>query len=589
MPAVGRSIPYCALFVVAVCWASTAGAQSGSVGPLLKLLESGRVPAERQGTVVEMICTRGDAPDLAVVFGRLQQPDGFSPATRVKVLELLTDAAVTRKVKPTGELAGLSKLLESPDRELQLAAIRLASVWKLAAIAQPLEALATNDQAPSELRQAAIEGLVSIGDERSRGTIERLAIGGKTILMRIQAAAGLAKLDLETAAGHAADVLAACTAADDPTPLIDAILGRQGGADKLAASLAGSKLSADVAKVCLRHMYSLGRSDPALSDVLSKAAGIATDAPPPSQEEVARIAAEVAARGDAARGEKIFRRAELSCIKCHSVAQAGGSVGPELTALGSISPIDYVVNSILNPNLAIKEQYVTRKVLTVNGEIFTGIQIDRDEQRLRLRDASGKVLVIPADDIDQEGEGASLMPQGLTKFLTQEELLDLAKFVSELGKPGPYAIRKTPTIQRWRVLKSPSQELLDQVPNVETVRVAILDAKPAAWSTAYGQAGGSLPLAELALERPAIVYIQGEIQVNEAGPVAIRIASTEPVQSWLDAEPFDGAAQFERELPAGKHTLTLRIVVGDDPEPEVMVEVVRPEGSPAQFVVVNGM
>jgi putative heme-binding domain-containing protein len=134
-------------------------------------------------------------------------------------------------------------------------------------------------------------------------------------------------------------------------------------------------------------------------------------------------------------------------MKCHSIAQAGGSVGPELSAIGSISPVDYIVTSILNPNQAIKDQFITRKVLTVNGEVITGIQIDRDEQRVRLRDASGKMVVIPADDIDQEAEGQSLMPQGLTKFLTDEELLDLAKFVSELGRPGPYAIRKTPSIQ----------------------------------------------------------------------------------------------------------------------------------------------
>ena len=37
--------------------------------------------------------------------------------------------------------------------------------------------------------------------------------------------------------------------------------------------------------------------------------------------------------------------------------------------------------------------------------------------------------------------------------------LDLARFVSELGKPGPYAIRSTPTIQRWQVLENPPTDL----------------------------------------------------------------------------------------------------------------------------------
>ena len=42
--------------------------------------------------------------------------------------------------------------------------------------------------------------------------------------------------------------------------------------------------------------------------------------------------------------------------------------------------------------------------------------------------------------------------------------------ISELGKPGPYALRKSPGIQRWRVLKEPGSALTGEVPNVEMVR-----------------------------------------------------------------------------------------------------------------------
>ena len=172
--------------------------------------------------------------------------------------------------------------------------------------------------------------------------------------------------------------------------------------------------------------------------------------PPPTPAEVAKLVAEVNSHGNAARGELIFRRGDLSCVKCHSISRAGGQVGPDLSAVGSISPVDYVVNSILNPNLAIKEAYVTRIVVTTSGETFTGIQVDRDSVRLVLRDAAGKLVTIPTADIDEEAEGKSLMPQGITKFLTHDELLDLVKFVSELGRPGPYEIPKVPAIHRWR-------------------------------------------------------------------------------------------------------------------------------------------
>jgi putative heme-binding domain-containing protein len=560
----------------------------GAAGPLVRLLESGRVAPDRQGQIVEMICTRGEAADLAVVFQRLVKEDGFPPALRRRAAELLADAAVTRKVKPAGDLSAIAGLLTAKDKELQIAAIRLAAIWKLASVGEPLRKLAADDQASDKLRQAAIEGLVNLGDAASKTALATLATKGESTKVKLLAAAGLAKLDIQQAAHLGAAALSGASDKDDPTPLVDALLGRQGGAEALAAELAKQKLPADVAKQALRHMYSVGRSDQALSDVLSQAAGIAANPPLPTADEIAAIAKEVTARGNAQRGERIFRRANLSCMKCHSIAQAGGSVGPELTAIGSISPVDYIVASILNPNQAIKEQFVTRKVLTASGEVITGIQVDRDDQRLRLRDAGGKIVVIPTDDIDQEAEGQSLMPQGLTKFLTHAELLDLAKFVSELGRPGPYAIRQTPSIQRWRVLREISSELAAEVPNVETVRVALLDSKPDAWKPAYANANGFLPLAELAPERPVVVYLQGELQVSEAGLVAIEIASTEPFDCWLDAEPFGGQKQLHRELAAGKHTITLRVQVGTVMEPEIKVEIIRPEGSTAQFVPVGG-
>ena len=358
---------YVSCFVLLLLATSALVADEPSpAAPLMKLLQSGRLPAERVGTVVEMVCQKGNGKDLAYVFEQLQKPDGYKPAVRLKVLELLTDAAVVRKVKPEGDLAALKTLLaEGSEPRLKLAALKLASVWKVKEIAPELQALATDSKTEKGIRAAAIDGLANIGDARSKAALLEIATKDKAIPVRMQAVAGLARLDFDEAARQAAlSVLAAAGAQNDPAPLIDALLSRKGGAEKFAAALATVKLPKEVAKVTLRYMYSIGRSDEGLSNLLSKAADIAVDSPPPSQEEVLKIAAEVMAKGDAARGEKVFRRADVNCFKCHSIARAGGQVGPELTALGSISPPEYIVNSVLNPSLNIKEQYVTKVILT---------------------------------------------------------------------------------------------------------------------------------------------------------------------------------------------------------------------------------
>ena len=54
---------------------------------------------------------------------------------------------------------------------------------------------------------------------------------------------------------------------------------------------------------------------------------------------------EVLARGDAARGEQVFRRSDTSCFQCHAIGGAGGQLAPDLRAIGASSPMDYLIDS----------------------------------------------------------------------------------------------------------------------------------------------------------------------------------------------------------------------------------------------------
>ncbi len=564
-----------------------------AVGPLMKLFQSGRLPVERQAAVVEMICNRGNQHDLKVIFDKIVQPDGFAADLRLKAMQWMTDAAVTRKVKPAGELAALEKLVvgeaAAANPALQQASIKLASTWKDAAISPALQILATDSKTRPELRRVAIEGLVAIGDAASRTTLTKLIAKESPLPVRMQAAAGLSGMDLPTASKAAAAILADATPKDDPDEMLAAFLDRKNGAEQLAVEIAKQKLVPDVAKRSLRYMYSVGRSDPALSDVLSKAAGISADAPPPTPEEVTQISADVIAKGDAARGERIFRRKDLNCMKCHSINRAGGQVGPELSAVGGSSPIDYVVNSVLNPNLAVKEQYVTRIFALSTGKVLTGVVIDRDDVRVNMRDANGNIVKIPTADIEEEIAGKSLMPQGLTKFLTRDELLDLTKFISELGKPGTYAVQQAKTIQRWRVLRKPPPELITEVPHLEHIRQMVLASQAADWDSAYGRVTGVLPLDELrADDKPVVLILQGEITVSAGGQAMVSISSTESLQSWFDADSFDTKRQFDVELTPGRHVMTLRVEVSTREAPELRVEFKTPDDSSANYEVIGG-
>ena len=560
-----------------------------AVGPLLKLYRSGKLPKERQPAVVEMICTRGNEHDLRVVLDKLVDPAAMTPETRQKAIAGLTDAAGTRKIKPAGDLADLAKLLDEKDPIVRLGAVQLVAACHVTQATPALKKLALDETSDQDLRRAAINGLVTLGGDTSRETLAELAQKSASTQVRLQSAAGLVSFDVKFAANQSAKILLSATPQEDFIPLLESFFNRKEGSQELAASLKSVKLSIDVAKRLLRTMYGMGRSDAELSSVLSDAAGIAADAHPPKPEEVAALVQEVSEKGDAARGERIFRRADLSCMRCHSVSRAGGQVGPELSAVGGTSPLDYVANSILNPNLAVKEQYVTRMFELSDGKVLSGVVVDRDDTRVRIRDAQGKLVIIPKADIEDETNGVSMMPQGLTKFLTNDELLDLIRFVSELGKPGDYAVQTTPRIQRWQLLANPDKELISEEPHLEHLRQHVSGLGPEAWSSRYARVSGVLPLEELRQgDKSTVVILRGEFDVKEAGVVAMQLETTERYQAWVDTEPMPPTPDFEVTLQPGRHALILRLEISNRPNPELRAAMSHPAGSTARFEIIGG-
>jgi putative heme-binding domain-containing protein len=563
--------------------------------PLVKLLKSGRVPAARQGAIVEMIGKRGTAGDVEFLFQKSINADGFPAPLKLKALEALAEAAANRNLRPTKDIARLVPMIGATQAQsntaIEKAAVRLAGLWKLEAAAAPIKELAVSPTADDALRGEALDALAAIGGRAGRSQIEALTAPTIPVGTRIQAVASLAKLDVDAAAARAAEILAAPPASGrDLTPLLAGFLNRQGGADILAAALDRHAPPADSAKLALRAVYTLGRADPALVTTLSRAAGLSAETKPLTPAELNQLVSEVAAHGDPSRGESIFRRADLNCLSCHALSKAGGEVGPDLSAIGQTSPADYIINSILNPDQSIKEQYHTLVVLTSDGQVFQGIVTDKDDQRIVLKDATGAPRVVPVSSIEDQKPGGSLMPKGLANMMTHTEFIDLVRFLSELGKPGPYAIRTVPTIQRWRVMKPVPPALATSIPDRDLFHDQVLKSDPSRWITAYARVAGSLPLDELTPQTGGtVLYLQGEINVSNAGPIRVQVDSAAGVRFWIDEAPAPAdAAELVTALAAGRHTFTLRVDTAARTAHEIKVEITKPSGSAAEFTVAGG-
>ena len=153
--------------------------------------------------------------------------------------------------------------------------------------------------------------------------------------------------------------------------------------------------------------------------------------------EIAAFASEVRASGDAKRGAEIFRRAELGCIACHSVNGQGGTIGPNLSALGTAQPVDFIIGAILDPQKEIKEGFMSIEITTKDGEEYQGYPLRETKDEFVLRDiVQQREVRLRRDSIQEKKQHGSVMPSGLADTLTRAEFRDLVRFLSELGKSG---------------------------------------------------------------------------------------------------------------------------------------------------------
>ena len=112
-------------------------------------------------------------------------------------------------------------------------------------------------------------------------------------------------------------------------------------------------------------------------------------------------------------------------------------LGPDLASLKTRLTNEQLVDSILRPAELIEKAYAQISVLTVDGQVFTGIRVSEDDDELVLRNlANPKPVVISQEDIEQVKESkTSLMPANLVKQLkNRQEFNDLMKYVIEVRR-----------------------------------------------------------------------------------------------------------------------------------------------------------
>jgi putative heme-binding domain-containing protein len=559
------------------------------LGPLVELVRSGKAgPSET--SVLAFIATLGGPPELTLLLDRIVSSK-LPVQDRIQLLQALEQATRQRNVRPAGDLARVLPLLKEPDERLRALAARIAGLWGLEAARSQLVELARADSTSDGLRQAALEALRALGGRASVETLEQLTGAEGPTTRRRMALMALAGLDTKTAAQRAPAVLAVLTSDDEVVGVFEAFLQRKGGASLLAAALRDHKLPADVARVGVRTARTSGRPDEGLVEALTKAGSLTTGPRVLSAKEMQALMADVAKVGDPARGEQVFRRKDQVCLKCHAIGGSGGQVGPDLSSIGASAPVDYLIESLLQPNKAIKENYHSLLVTTKKGAQHAGIKVRETRDELVLRTAEDKEIAIPIKDIDEKEQGGSLMPDGLTDTLTRSDLIDLVRFLSELGKVGPYAVGPQRVARRWQALE-PTREAWGFLVAGGGLSTPARDERGVQWDPRYSMVSGILPMADvpvfpLGKDKQTVSLLRCQLDVSTAGPLIVRFNSTKGLKLWVDQNPAPIKETLELNLPVGRHTLTL-VVDRDVRKDGLRCELDDKLGSPARAQFVGG-
>lgn len=174
----------------------------------------------------------------------------------------------------------------------------------------------------------------------------------------------------------------------------------------------------------LRRQRLVEHSSPDIRDRAARLFSVATDSDRRRVLDEHRAVLDLSS--DAARGDVIFAK---RCSVCHRWQEKGFAIGPDLSALTDKSGEALLV-ALLDPNRAVEAKFNSYTAVTQAGLTYTGILTDETGTSLTLLAQEGKKQVILRSEIEVlESSGKSLMPEGLERDLSDQDLADVIAFL----------------------------------------------------------------------------------------------------------------------------------------------------------------
>jgi len=355
-------------------------------------------------------------------------------------------------------LAALPHLLSDPAAKIRMASARLVGELGLEPAGKFLIDAYRGDLWREKEKVELLKVLSEINSDRLKDAVE-VALKSDSSLLRIEAIAQLAKIEPDAAVSMLEDVIK--NGELEEKQIAYGVLGRLVGkrAEKLLLNLFG-KLKKGAVEASVQADIILACQTSPIENVVS----VVDEYFASFDYESLEPFLPAMNGGDPGNGRKIFMNdAEVSCLKCHSVGNQGGSeVGPNLTQIGNERSAQYLLESIILPNNAIADGFENVIIDLKSGESFAGRVIEETENTLTLEltgdaisdlapllrndsvvllaeksvplNVPGAAKLIRArfknSDVADRFRDISSMPEDFREFLDIGELRDLVAFLT---------------------------------------------------------------------------------------------------------------------------------------------------------------
>ncbi len=377
---------------------------------------SGTVADVRLISRLASVCgARGDLRELRSVLSLLKSDQKEAVWWQAALIGGLGDGL--RRHRGALGRVSLQTLLKQPPSELE-PELRL-----LTAVLQEARRRCTDSSAGLTDRLASIGLLKFRSFPEAAAVLSELLESDQSESVQDAAIAVLSQWPSEAAAGLITDHWPGLRPAVRSTALTF-LLRRKDMTRVLLAAMESGRASPSLLSVDQRVLLLKSR-DP---DIRAAAERLLGGAVSGNRREVIEQYKEALTRsGSADAGARVFQRV---CARCHRVGTTGFRVGPDISDVRNRSR-SAILFDILDPNAKVEPRFATCTVVTTDGRTFSGLLEEESDGAVVLRLPEGRQQTIARQDVDEIITGdVSLMPEGIEKDVSVQEMADLLEFLT---------------------------------------------------------------------------------------------------------------------------------------------------------------